>query len=87
MISAKEARGISGNGKEADMLVLDKLIRAAAENGECKIRVPYEMTAHRGYEQWFKSAGLLQDLIELGYKVESKSEDRQFVDLWMEVSW
>lgn len=89
MISAKEARKISDSirDKNADMVVLSQLIEAAAKKGKTSIRVPYEMTDHRGYQQWLKAEGLEEALKVLGYRIESKSEDAQFVDLWIEVSW
>lgn len=89
MINAEEARKISRNvrNKDDDLIVLGSLIEAAAKKGYTSIRVPYEMSDHRGYEQWLKADGLEDALKQLGYKVDSKSEDLQFVDLWIEVSW
>ncbi len=89
MINAEEARKISRNfrNKDDDLFVLGELIEAAAKKGQTSIRVPYEMSDHKGYEQWLKADGLEDALKQLGYKVDSRSEDFQFVDLWIEVSW
>lgn len=89
MISAKEARNIVDNirNRDDDIAVLNKLIESAAKNGKTSIRVPYEMTDHNGYAQWFKAKGLEEALVDLGYTIVHKAEDGQFVDLWIEVSW
>lgn len=89
MINAEEARKISRNvrSKDEDLFILGELIEAAAKKGYTSIRVPYEMSDHKGYQQWLKADGLEDALRELGYIITAKSEDLQFVDLWIEVSW
>lgn len=89
MITAKEALEISLSmrDKEADLLALNQMVSQAAEKGLRKIRVPYEMVEIRGYSIHFKAPGLEVALKRLGYMVESKSLEAQFVDVWLEVSW
>lgn len=89
MITAKQARekSLSVRDKEADLLALNKMVIQAAEKGLRKIRVPYEMVEIRGYNIQFKAVGLESELERLGYMVESKSLEAQFVDVWLEVSW
>jgi len=88
MITADEARGLDPKKVvEADLETLDRMIRAAAALGRKSIRAPYDMTQHQGYSQSFKREGVREALIEAGYTVTNQSEERQFVDLWIEISW
>lgn len=88
MITADEARALDpSKKKEADLEKLDRMIRAAAEMGRTSLRVPYDMTDHRGYEQWFKTPGVEEALVAAGFTIHHQNEDRQFVDLWIEIRW
>jgi len=87
MISAKEAKVLSGKPLEEILRELEEMIVAAAESGETKIRVPYDFCKFNGYSAKFKHSEVEPKLVELGYKVHTRSEDLQFVDVWIEISW
>lgn len=88
IITAEEARKLDPAIQlEADLELLDKLIREAAEDGKTKIRIPYNMCVFDGWSAKFKSPLLENTLVKAGYKLATKSENRQFVDLWIELSW
>jgi hypothetical protein len=88
MITADEARGLDPKqAVETDLETLDRMIRSAAALGRKSIRAPHDMTQHKGYSQSFKREGVREALIEAGYTVTDRSEERQFVDLWIEISW
>ena len=88
IITADQARALDPAIRlEADLQLLDKLIREAAEAGETKIRIPFNMCEFKGWSAKFKSPLLENTLVKAGYKLTTKSEDRQFVDLWIELSW
>lgn len=88
MITAAEARALDPEKMvEADLAVIDQAIRKAAEMGETEIRAPYALCMANGYAIQFKRTGVADALEEAGYKVTSRSEDRQFVDVWIEISW
>jgi hypothetical protein len=87
MISAKEAKEIAGAPIEKVLDELDKMIRSAAAKGKTDIRVPYDYCIFHGYSARFKNPEVNTKLIELGYNVNTRSEDLQFVDVWIEVSW
>jgi hypothetical protein len=87
MISAKEAREIAGAPLEKVLAKLNIIIRNAAAKGQTSIRVPYDHCIFHGYSARFKNPEVNAKLVELGYNVTTQSEDRQFVDVWIEVSW
>ena len=87
IITASEARtAVEGDATEM-LKKLDANIRYAVKKGENRIRVPYDMTRTDGYEVSFKNTAVLSALQNAGYIVSHKSEDRQFTDVWIEVSW
>ncbi len=87
MLTAAEARKLSKPKRtlEQDSATLEKLIVQAAKEGYTFIRVPYEMCEFNGYSAKFIAEGLEQHLEKCGYVLKLK--ERQFVDLWIEVSW
>ncbi len=87
MISAKEAREMAGPPLEKVLAELDEMIQRAATKGQTSIRVPHDHCIFHGYSARFKNPDVNAKLVELGYNVNTKSEDRQFVDVWIEVSW
>lgn len=87
MISAKEAKELVGVPLETVLTELDKMVRNAAAKGQTSIRVPYDYCIFHGYSARFKNPEVDAKLVELGYNVSTQSEDRQFVDVWIEVSW
>jgi hypothetical protein len=88
IISAMEARQLDPSLRlSSDLELLDQMIRKAAVKGETAVRVPYDLCDFNGYSARFKAAGLEAALNGAGYHVETLSLDRQFVDVWIEVSW
>ena len=87
MISAEEAKNLSGKPIAEVLRQLEENIIKAAEAGLTSIRVPYDLCSFNGYSAKFKNSEVEKTLTELGYKIHTRSEDRQFVDVWMEISW
>jgi hypothetical protein len=88
ILSAKEARQLDPSLRlSSDLQLLDQMIRKAAVKGETKIRVPYDMCDIDGYYARFKAGGLEAALVEAGYRVETRDQASQFVDVWIEISW
>lgn len=88
IISAKEALELSFPDRVEEVLSqLDSLIRKAAARGETDIRIPYELCRVNGYSIELRSKKVEKALLDAGYRLAAKSEDRQFVDVWFELSW
>lgn len=87
LITADEAREISIMPAAEMLSEIDKRIRKAAENGEREIRVPYDYCIFNGYSAKLKRPQVEEALVSAGYNVSTRSDDRQFVDVWIEVSW
>lgn len=88
LITAAEARALDPALRvEADLAALDALIRKRAAAGERSLRVPYELTETKGDSVSFKTPGVTEALKAAGYAVNHRYEARQFVDVWIEISW
>lgn len=88
IITAAEARALDPALQAPAVLDrLDKLIREAAIRGETRLRVPGDLTVSSGYSIKFRTPGVSEALKEAGYAVTSRSEEPQFVDVWLEISW
>lgn len=87
LITADEAREISIMPAAEMLSEIDKRIREAAEKGNREIRVPYDYCIFNGYSAKFKRPQVEEALVAAGYNVSTRSDDRQFVDVWIEVSW
>ena len=88
IITAAEARALDPALQAPAVLDrLDKLIREAACRGAKELRVPGDLTVSSGYSIKFRTPGVSDALDEAGYTVTPRSEDRQFVDVWLEISW
>lgn len=87
LITAKEARELSAVPTEEMIIEINKMIVSAANKGERKIRIPYEYCEFKGYSAKFKRPEVEKALVNVGYNVYTQSEERQFVDVWIEVSW
>ena len=90
MITAKEAQEISNIPKidEAVELV-SKKISTAAQEGKVNIQfrdypVSGKMYSNNKIPEFEIFKKILNDN---GYKVEVKVECRQFVDIWLDISW
>jgi len=89
MITAKEALELTNSYRSvtADLKTLETMIREAATGGFWSIRVPYEMVDSQGYSVKLKAVGLEEKLKSLGFNVIMRHEERQFVDVWIEINW
>lgn len=88
MITAQQARDLDpARNLEGDLATLSELIERAALTGKKSIRVPHKLCKANGYSIKFVTPGVEDALVTSGYKVTERSEDRQFVDVWIEVSW
>jgi hypothetical protein len=88
MISAEQARGLNPETRlKEDLAVLDTIIRKAANEGKPSVRVPHDLVDVDRYEIVFKCEVLVHHLVDLGYIIQARLEDRQFVDVWFEISW
>jgi hypothetical protein len=87
LITADKARELSNTTAAEMIFELDKLIREAAEKGSREIRVPYKYSTFNGYSAKLKRPEVEEALLAAGYSIYARSEDRQFVDVWIEVSW
>lgn len=88
LITAAEARSLDP-ALEAPQVIprLDTLIREAAAKGAKEVRVPGDLVRVSGYSVQFRTPLVREALEEAGFTVSSRSEDRQFVDVWLEISW
>lgn len=87
IITAAEARALDPALAAPTVLArLDKLIREAAAKGAKDIRVPHDLVRTSGYAIEFSTPGVETVLRQAGFAV-SCSEARQFVDVWLEISW
>lgn len=88
MITADEARALNPqHTRDAYLTQLGFMIEEAAKAGAFELRVPYAMVETNGYSVKFKVPGVEEALVEAGYLVGPRSDDRQFVDVWLEISW
>lgn len=72
--------------------VILAMVRAAAQSGKYSIRVrDYDFGSSVCYSSerdWPETCkAIVKELRALGYTCAGRTEERQFVDLWLEVSW
>ena len=93
MLTAKEARELSGKTVEEKVESLLESIREKAKTGARKIATGYshkedaDLWISGGYsktDDWKRAKGILEGL---GYKVTFFYEERQFVDMYTLVEW
>lgn len=88
MITADEARALNPqHARDAYLTQLGFMIEEAAKAGSFSLRVPYVMCEANGYDAKFKAPGIEEALVEAGFLVQARSEECQFVDVWLEISW
>ena len=93
MLTAAQALVISQNSMPTEIVnSILTLVQAAAENGDRSIKY-----RGSGFGDSIMYSGedhipavnraVIKQLRDLGYQVRIRCEERQFVDLWLEVSW
>lgn len=88
MLTAEEARKLNPNRRlEEDIKLIEAAIRRAAEAGQTSCRAPYEVLTIQGYGAGFRTPEVGSVLTRAGYTLTERSEDRLFVDTWVEISW
>lgn len=84
---AREVREMMPQSTEETMARLGTLIEKAAKEGKDRLRVPYDLFTTEQYSAKFKNPEIQPALERLGFFVSSRSECRQFVDVWLEIVW
>jgi len=87
MITAAEARKMSGPLVEDYVLDACVAIRRAAENKQRSVRLTGDFWVHEGYngtKDWCEARDKLK---ALGFTVDFFYEERQFVDMYTVVKW
>lgn len=87
MITAKEAKELSGKTSEEFALDFEEAIKEAAMKGERKICHYHGTLEHEAYSSTKKWKDFVEYMATLGYKVSLHYEERQFVDMRINVSW
>lgn len=90
-LTADEARALAKKSDpDSHVAEILGIVKKAAEAGETYIRT-YACdfgsgNLYQGKPTPLQSA-VLAKLADLGYKTEIRAEERQFVDIWLQVSW
>lgn len=87
MITAKEARELSGPTIEELAEFFDKPIREAASKKERKITIYHGQLENEAYSRTKRWAEFVEYMHNLGFKAELFYEERQFVDMRITISW
>lgn len=93
LFTAKEALALSRmSDPEHTVRNILELVKLAAQRGEYSIKVrewDFGSAAYYCAPQQWPSDGkaIIGQLRELGFGADICSEERQFVDIWLEVSW
>lgn len=88
MITAQEAREISGPSIEELCEFFEPAIRSAADSGERKVFVYHgtlENDAYSCTKRWQDFVAMMRD--QYGYTVSLHYEVRQFVDMRIKIEW
>lgn len=87
MITAEQARALSGKTSEEFAQDFEEAIKEAATNGKrkiCKYHGQLEKEAYSRTEKW---NSFVEYMSSLGYSVSLFYEERQFVDMRINVEW
>lgn len=87
LITAKQARKISGLTAEEQVELVCEQIQKAAEEKKREIHLHGEFWAHGGYNLTDDYKCATKILKDLGYEVKFHYEERQFVDMYTVVKW
>ena len=90
MITAEEARKISGPGVKDHLDIIERRIRAAAEKKAQSVTIrdqPYCDWAYNHPEIGDTGKAVVRELEEAGFKVDMFYEEKQFADMGMRISW
>ena len=90
MITAEQARNRMPQALVKEALhQLNGAVSTAAAAGRSSCRVPNNLVTPSagGNVMEFAVPGVAQELEKLGYRITHGYEERQFVDLWLEIHW
>lgn len=87
MITATEAKQLSGPTIEEMCEFFDQPIREAAKKGARKICIFHGLLENEAYCNTAKWKEFQQAMKELGFATSLHYEERQFVDMRINVSW
>jgi len=87
MITAKEARELSGPTIQEEALSLDPHIRKAAENKERKVLVYHGKLENEAYSNTQRWKDFVKYMQGLGFKVSLHYNESQFVDMRLRIEW
>lgn len=88
LITAGEARAPDPALRATAVLAnLSAIIGQEARLGKTSTRVPGNLVAVRGSSAEFNVAGVHEAVVGAGYRLNTRSEDRQFADVRLEISW
>jgi hypothetical protein len=87
MITAQQARELSGPTSEEYALFFEEAIKEAAAKGERKICKYHGTLENAAYSHTKKWTDFVEYMKTLGYSVSLFYEERQFVDMRINISW
>lgn len=87
MITAQEARELSGPSSHDYALFFKEKIKEAAKKGERKIVQFHGQLENEAYSNSQKWKDFAVYMLKLGYAVSLHYEERQFVDMRIVISW
>lgn len=88
LITAGKARALDPALRAPAVLAdLSAIIGQEARLGTKSTRVPGNLVTVRGSSADFNVAGVHEAVVGAGYRLNTRSEDRQFADVWLEISW
>lgn len=90
--TADDARALVRENHPADMFVAEILegVKTAAQEGKTSMKTytcDFGSGNLYGGKPTAKQEAVMRQLAELGFKTKIQVECRQFVDIWLEVSW
>ena len=90
MITAAEALRLTMINLDPILEEIEQDVIRATKNGYRNIKVRkygFADGVMLGLDYPEVNKNVMEKLKELGYKISVRSEDRQFVDIWLEVEW
>ena len=87
MITAQEARQLSGPSSQDYAFFFEEKIKEAAKSGKRNIIQYHGQLENEAYSNTQKWKDFIAYMAELGYAVSLHYEERQFVDMRIVISW